>query len=210
MTEGYAGARDIWKTTEYLWGWQVVYPEAVDNAKWTEMYEVWLKDRCHLQTDRFFEENYPFARQAISARMLEAVRKQYWKAPQKIVEDLTRIYVEQVAQHGVSCDGLTCDKPDLQIYIKGIAETMSGLDPAAIARWIDNVQKAAGKTLETSLQQRVADRQEWRKSQPIEEIREEAVREENRPSQPVAGRVMEEIVQQDSPKNPSWIDIIPG
>lgn len=214
IEEGYAGARDIWKTTEYLWGWQVVYPEAVDSAKWKELYEVWLKDRYHLQTDRFFEENNPFARQAISARMLEAVRKGYWKAPQKIVNDLTQIYVEQVAQHGVSCDGLTCDNPDLQTYIEGIAEKVDGLNPAAISQWIAKVQEATGKRLDETLQKRIADRQAWHKPQSIEEIPQGSNPAEYHLAKPITGRVMEEIVKQDNRERPlvdrqnSWMTVI--
>ncbi len=75
MEEGYAGGRHVWKAAEYLWGWQVVYPETVDGAKWTELYEVWMKDRYDLKMGKFFEEHNPYAKQGISARMLETIRK---------------------------------------------------------------------------------------------------------------------------------------
>ena len=213
LDEGYAGARDIWKTTEYLWGWQVVYPEAVDSAKWTEMYEVWLKDRYHLQIDQFFEKNNPFAKQGISARMLEAVRKGYWKAPQNIVDDLTRIYIEQVAHHDVSCDGLTCDNPELQKYIEGIAETVDGLDPQVIALWIAKVQTATGKKNDEAIQKRLTDRQKWHNLRSIEEIDKNPIQEEHRSSISITGQVMEEIVKQDHRAKPlvdqpnSWITV---
>ena len=76
------------KPRKYLWGWQVVYPETVDGAKWTELYNVWMKDRYDLKMDEFFDEHNPYAKQGISARMLETIRKGYWDAPQEVVSTI--------------------------------------------------------------------------------------------------------------------------
>jgi hypothetical protein len=36
MAEGYAGAREVAKTIENLWGWDVMDPKMVDDAMWDE------------------------------------------------------------------------------------------------------------------------------------------------------------------------------
>ena len=45
LNEGYSGARMIRQVTDNLWGWQVTVPDAVDGAKWQEMYETYVQDR---------------------------------------------------------------------------------------------------------------------------------------------------------------------
>ncbi len=203
MDEGYAGARFIWTGAEYLWGWQVVYPEAVDGAKWTELYEVWMKDRYDLQIDEFFEEHNPHAKQGIASRMLEVIRKGYWDASQEIVDDLTKIYVEQVAKHDVACDHLTCDNPDLQNFIREKADQIPSLDPETMAAWINNVETATGRTIDEALTKRIADRQNWHRAQEIQEMNrpQENEADANAP-QPVQGYVMEEHEYAASPRDP--------
>ncbi len=193
MTEGYAGARHVWKAAEYLWGWQVVYPETVDGAKWTELYEVWMKDRYNMQINEFFEEHNPHAKQGIASRMLEVVRKGYWDAPQEIVDDLTKIYVEQVAKHDVACDHLTCDNPELQDFIREKAERIPSLDRETIAAWINNVETVTGKTIDVAKQKRITDRTEWHHPQEIQEMNQTEQSEDNpNDPKPIEGYVMEE------------------
>jgi len=158
MDEGYAGARHIWQGVEHLWGWQVVYPEAVDAAKWTEMHEVWLKDRFELGVEEWFSEHNPHARQGIAARMLEAIRKGYWDAPDELRQELAEIYVTEVAQHDVSCDTLTCDNPELQLFVREYADAV---DAETVAQWTDAVQQATGRTVEDAAAQRRADLEFW-------------------------------------------------
>ncbi|MFN4144702.1 MAG: cobaltochelatase subunit CobN [Runella sp.] len=159
--EGYSGARHIMQGVEYLWGWQVVYPEAVTAEKWQEFYEVWLKDRYQLKTEAFFEEHSPHARESISARMLEVVRKGYWNPSEEVKKDLSKIYVESVAKHGVSCGHTTCDHPELHNFIKGIAITNSSIKASDITKWVKNVENATGKTIGEALAQRITDKKHW-------------------------------------------------
>ncbi len=80
MKEGYAGARMIRQVTDNLWGWQVTVPEAVDAAKWQEMFEVYVQDRHKLDIREKFKaaENLA-AYKMIVDRMLNVVEKEYWK-----------------------------------------------------------------------------------------------------------------------------------
>ena len=186
--EGYAGAREVWKSTEYLWGWQVVYPETVGAQKWQELHEVWLKDRYELGLEEFFQNNNPHAREAMAGRLLEVVRKGYWEPDKKTRDELAEIYVTSVAESGVACDTLTCDNPDLQTFIKGIAEASEGLDPELVAQWLSQVEAATGKKLETRLVERQTDKAAWHDPANLEKA--------NDSSQPtntqVSGYLMEE------------------
>lgn len=159
--EGYEGARHVMKGVEYMWGWQVMLPEVINAEKWQEFYEVWLKDRYNLKTAEFFEEHSPHAKESISGRMMEAVRKGYWTPTEEVKKDLAKMYAETVAKHGVSCGHNTCDNPELQQYIKGIAETNSNIPASAITKWIKNVETATKTSLPDALAKRIKDRADF-------------------------------------------------
>ena len=152
--EGYAGAREVMKSVDNLFGWQVVYPEVVNDEKWQEFYEVWMQDRYDLKTIEFFDDHNPFARQTMSGRMLEAVRKGFWKADKQTQEELAEIYVKNVVKNGVSCSYVTCDHPELQQYIKSITINSKGIKPADISKWIAKVEKATAKTIDVAMEKR--------------------------------------------------------
>lgn len=216
--EGYAGARHVWKATEYLWGWQVVYPEAVDASKWQELYEVWLEDRHELGLEEFFRESNPHARQGIASRMLETIRKGYWQAPKETRDRLAEIYVSEVAETGVACDHLTCDNPELQAFVAEAARS-AGVEPVKVKAWQSAVEQATGRTNAEALETRIRERRTWHRP-PESAARETEARAEpgeatappkpeNRPedaeapsdeaettpSEAVRGYVMEEVTE---------------
>ena len=204
MREGYAGARHVWKATDYLWGWQVVYPEAVDAAKWQEMYEVWMDDRYELGLEEYFEENSPYARQGIAARMLETIRKGYWDAPDDVQSHLTQVYVDSIAQHGPSCDHLSCDNPELQVFVQESASELGGVGEAELQQAMEAIETATQVSIEEALTQRVADRERWH--QPSAE---ETLEESSQADNSVTGYQMEEEVtehsqQQSDVLQPDW------
>lgn len=195
QSEGYAGAREVWKSTEYLWGWQVVYPETVGAEKWQELHEVWLLDRYKLGLEEFFRKNSPHTREAMAGRLLEVVRKGYWNPSKETRDELASIYVKSIAESGVACDTLTCDNPDLQAFTKGIAEASEGLDPALVARWLKQVAAATGKNLEERVAQRQSDKVAWH--DPAN--REKAGDADQPASSQVSGHLMEELQAQFEP-----------
>jgi len=203
--EGYSGARHIMQGVDWMWGWQVVYPEVVTSEKWQEFYEVWLKDRYKLKTDEFFEENSPHAKESISARMLEATRKGYWKPSEAVKQDLAKIYVETVAKHGVSCGHTTCDHPELHNFIKGVALASSNIKAADVAKWVKNVETATGKTVGQALAQRVADKAQWKDPSKVKQYKpnepvQPQVAQTNNQKQAVKGYKMIEEKVMDSSK----------
>lgn len=128
MKEGYAGARFIDKVVEHLWGWQVTVPEAVDSAKWNEMYETYVLDRNGLNIkDMFRQSKNMWAYQSIVARMLETVRKNYWRPDKKVIETLAKEYVESVKEVGLACCDHTCNNPSLTKFTANVLMSVPGL-----------------------------------------------------------------------------------
>lgn len=109
LKEGYGGARFIMKVTEHLWGWQVTVPEAVDGAKWQEMYETYVADRNALGVkDRFRDARNLLAYQAIVDKMLVAINKGYWQADPEVKAHLDRVNQQVIAEAGVACNASSC------------------------------------------------------------------------------------------------------
>ena len=114
LDEGYAGARFVMKVTEYLWGWQVTVPEAVDGAKWQEMYETYVADRNQLGVkEKFREAKNMLAYQAIVDKMLVAINKGYWEADPEVKAELERVNREVIAEAGVACNASSCSSPEI-------------------------------------------------------------------------------------------------
>ena len=114
MKEGYAGARFVDHVVEYLYGWSVMTPESIGDAKWKEMYETWIEDRNHLNIkEKFRASGNLLAYQAIVDRMLVAVNKGYWKADAATVAKLEKVNLDVIAEAGVACDRNTCSLPEI-------------------------------------------------------------------------------------------------
>lgn len=114
LREGYGGARYIKTVADNLWGWQVTVPEAVDGAKWQEMYETYVADRNDLGIkEKFREAKNLLAYQAMVDKMLVAINKGYWKADPKVRAHLDTVNHELIAEAGVACDASTCSSPEI-------------------------------------------------------------------------------------------------
>ena len=115
--EGYAGAGEMRAFVEYLWGWDAVAPETVDDAMWQESFAVYVEDRHDLDLEAFFDEHSPHVYQDITGRMVETIRKGYWETDAATLERLLREHVDSVAEHGVGCSVQTCANPRLLRYV---------------------------------------------------------------------------------------------
>lgn len=114
LNEGYAGARFVMKVTEHLWGWQVTVPEAVDGAKWQEMYETYVADRNRLGVkDKFREAKNLRAYQAVVDKMLVAINKGYWQADPQVKAHLEQVNREVIAEAGVACNAASCSSAEV-------------------------------------------------------------------------------------------------
>lgn len=122
----YAGARQFMKFTEYMWGWDVTSPEMVTDSDWGEVYDIYVKDKYDLGLDEFLKTENPYQYQSMTARMIEAARKDYWHPSDEVLESLVEEYIESVAEYDVTCCHHTCGNPLLKDYMEGI---LTGTEP---------------------------------------------------------------------------------
>jgi cobaltochelatase CobN len=120
MEHDYAGAREMMRFTEHLWGWEVVTPDLITDDMWNQVYDVYVQDKYDMGLNDWFDENNPYAYQSITARMLETVRKGYWDATNEVIESLVAEYTNSVAENGAVCCHHTCGNPLLDEYIQGL------------------------------------------------------------------------------------------
>jgi cobaltochelatase CobN len=199
--EGYAGAREMSKFVEYLWGWHVTTPFAVDEAKWRETYEVYVKDKYDLDLKNFFNRTSPWAYQSITARMLESIRKNYWKADEATRRKLAAEYAVNVVEQGVACCDHTCNNPLLNNMVMSIISIPGVLSPEIVERFRLAVEHA----LKKSLDQQATDMAEvkkqvndgFNKQAPPETKKEQKTEADGKSKTNVEGYKMEEVNSQD-------------
>jgi cobaltochelatase CobN len=169
--ENYAGARMRDYGGENMWAWQVTVPFAVDETKWEQVYEVYVEDKYDLDLKEFFDKNNPWAMQSISARMLEAIRKEYWDASEEIKKRLAVEYTMSVIEKGVACCHHTCNNPALNQMVVNIIFLPGILSPELVNQFKVVISKAAGMSLEEAIEKRKALHEKL--AQVTEEIRQE-------------------------------------
>ncbi len=177
LREGYAGARFFANMMEYLWGWQVTVPEAVGDTMWQAFYETYVLDRYRLNIkQRMKEAGNLYAYQSLVARMLEAVRKGYWKADTSTVERLVREYADTVEDVGLTCCDHTCNNPKLKEFIKSVMVSVPALkDRATSFERIFKNTTTAGST-STGEENRKSLSKEKKKPQTVEGYEMEEVK----------------------------------
>ena len=99
--EGYAGTLEMLDTTNNLFGWQVVDPSTVRPDQWQAMFDTYVADMRDLGMDAYFETFNPTAQAQLMERMIEAIRKGYWDAPEAVRMQLASRWRELAAGHGV-------------------------------------------------------------------------------------------------------------
>ncbi|MEM0314745.1 MAG: cobaltochelatase subunit CobN, partial [Archaeoglobaceae archaeon] len=124
MENDYAGARLIAEVIENIWGWDVVMPDLISDKTWQNFYEIYVRDKYDLKLREFFEKNNPYALQSIVARMLEAIRKDYWKTPEEIKIELAKELERLQKEYGFACCHHTCGNVELLSYAAGILSSL--------------------------------------------------------------------------------------
>ena len=152
--EKYAGAREMEKFVEYMWGWQVTVPKAIDRAKWEQTYQVYVEDKYDMELKEFFNKENPWAYQSMTARMLESIRKDYWKPEDKIKKKLAVEYAVNVVEKGVACCDHTCNNPALNQMVVNIISLPGVLSPDMVEKFKIAVEQAVGKALDKQVQER--------------------------------------------------------
>ena len=144
--EGFEGANKMSEFVENMWGWQVTVPEAMDFSRWEQTFEVYIEDKYGMDLKGFFDQKNPFAYQALTARMLETVRKGYWQPTEEIKQTLAKEYMEMVIEHGVACCELTCKNPAFQQYAMDVLSAPGLVNTEVLNKYTDVIKTATGKT----------------------------------------------------------------
>ncbi|MGE3841091.1 MAG: cobaltochelatase subunit CobN [Vicinamibacterales bacterium] len=132
---GYAGAREMAREMEYLYGFQATAAEQMDGTFWQQSFDVLVADKHGLGLDAFFERANPHAQQSILARMLEVDRQGSYRFSDQDREILVHKYVESVARHGVSCSANTCGNVSVHQYIGRQTSMYPGLGREVLQRF---------------------------------------------------------------------------
>ena len=123
MEQGYSGAREMDKFAENLWGWETTLPDLVSENTWSEVQEIYVQDKYQMGLDKFFDENNPWASQALSGRLIETARKDRWHPTDQVKQELVERYEQSVQDYGVTCCHHTCGNLALQEYMQGVLPT---------------------------------------------------------------------------------------
>ncbi len=145
--EGYEGANKMSEFVDNMWGWQVTVPETITDKHWEQTFEVYVEDKYGMDLEEFFDKTNPWAQQSIAARMLEADRKQYWKAPEDMKNALSKNYAMSVIDKGVACCEHTCNNPALNQFITNIISVAGLLTPQQLDMFKMQIAKATGKKM---------------------------------------------------------------
>jgi len=105
--EGYSGPHKMLDTINNFWGWQAMDRNIVRDDQWQEFHEAYVKDRYKIGMREWFEKSNPTALAQITERMLEAIRKDYWKADEQTKRELVEVYQEIAAKHDVATSNET-------------------------------------------------------------------------------------------------------
>ncbi len=100
--EGYAGTLEMLNAANNLFGWQVVDPSTVRADQWQAMFDTYVADTRKLGMNAYFEAHNPAAQAQLMERMVEAIRKGYWDAPEETRRQLAERWRELAADHGVT------------------------------------------------------------------------------------------------------------
>jgi len=195
--EGYAGAGAMREFVEYMWGWDATASSVIDDSMWKETFETYVEDKQKLGMKKFFEEKSPFAYQDITARMVETVRKGYWKADKATEKKLLEEFLTSVKDHGIACSGNTCGNPRLMKYMTEQAKAM-GIPTPLIDGMQKAVEQAMGKQMSSAAKE-VEDFVTKNESPPSE------LSQQSAPAPPLAGYKMEVTSRDSTPQHASSV-----
>jgi len=149
---GYAGAREVAKTFDNLWGWEALDPNLISDKMWNDMYQQlltgengeWLKS----------DPQYAYSYQSSVARLIQVATKddgKYWNADPAVLNQLVNDYVESVVQNGVACCHHTCGNPLFDQFIAG-QMSVAGVNPEEQKEFLKILEEATERTVSENVE----------------------------------------------------------
>lgn len=102
QAEGYAGTLEMLNAVNNFFGWQVMDPSTVRADQWQALFDTYVADTRNLDINTYFEKHNPTAQAQLMDRMIEAIRKDYWDAPEQTRRHLVERWQDLATNHGVS------------------------------------------------------------------------------------------------------------
>lgn len=122
-SDGGASSAEVFaESFRNTFGWASMRPEAIDNALWQQLYEVYATDSHQLGLEAFFRNQNPYALQEMTGVMLEASRKGFWKATVQQQRDVAALHASLVDDYDPGCGSFTCGNPRLREFIEGLLD----------------------------------------------------------------------------------------
>ncbi|MFV0304166.1 MAG: cobaltochelatase subunit CobN [Moheibacter sp.] len=112
-----SSAGQITEIVTNTYGWDATRPEVIDQEMWDEIYDTYVQDIHQLGIEVFFKKENPAALQEITAVMLEASRKNMWKAKAEQLQNIALLHTQLVKEFGAEPSGFAADNSKLQDYI---------------------------------------------------------------------------------------------
>lgn len=100
-----------------VFGWNVMRPSALNEDTYDELYDMYVADVNGLGIEEYFDRVNPAALQEMTATMLEAARKGYWKGDADKVEKTAEMHAELTKRHGAPCTEFVCGNAKLTHFV---------------------------------------------------------------------------------------------
>lgn len=140
---GYAGANEIAKAFENIWGWQALQPDLISADMINQMYEFlmtgengeWLKS----------DPQNAYAVQSITATFIQSIMMNENPTAQEkeLLEQFIKDYVESINQHTVACCHHSCGNPTFNSFVAGQMSVL-GITPEEQEKFLDTMEEATG------------------------------------------------------------------
>ncbi|MCL4854995.1 MAG: cobaltochelatase subunit CobN, partial [Bryobacteraceae bacterium] len=132
---GYAGAQQISKEIEHLYGFRATAPEQVDPEVWQQLLDTYIRDKRNLGLEKWFRESNPYARQMVAARLIEIDRQGVYRYSAEDRRTLVSAYIKSVNESGVSCYANACGNRKLIRHVAQVAREIGGMDAKDVQRY---------------------------------------------------------------------------
>jgi len=147
QNEGYAGAVQMLKIVNNMFGWQAMDSHMIRDDQWQAMHETYVMDKRDLGLNEWFEKVHPDAQRQLVERMLEAVRKGYWDASEQTRQQLIERWDELRNTHDAN-KGADKTVEFIQAQAAGFGMNLQSLPTPSEQSSQDAAQNVQGQVLQ--------------------------------------------------------------
>ncbi len=128
---GYAGAREMSKEIEHLYGFQKTAPDHLNPQTWQSVLDIFVKDTYRLGLRKFFQDQNPHARQTVLARLLEVDRQHIQPFSPRDRALLLTEYARSITRDGAACNAQVCGNAVLRRHAAAMLRQSGHAEEAA-------------------------------------------------------------------------------